>query len=264
MPTMFAGKDYQQKNTPIPLGEYTHIERVSESSVIIRVSEMSRTHPLTSALTLQARNLRVKHFLRHIQVNAPHWLLDHVIAYDSLLLAYNPLHTTFEAVLNYLNITMSEIYDGHPDPTISLDGQLHNVDVCYSINDKDHPNDMALVETITGCIARDLIDMHQLNEYQVFAIGFMPNFAYLGELPPTIRVARLAQPRHSVPAGAVAIADNQTAIYPSVSPGGWHIIGYTAFSFSSDLSKAIGPNDKVKFTAVDQESYCQQIERAGN
>jgi inhibitor of KinA len=58
-------------------------------------------------------------------------------------------------------------------------------------------------------------------------IGFLPGFAYMGEVDERIAVPRRATPRSRVPAGSVGIAANQTGIYPLDSPGGWNIIGRT-------------------------------------
>jgi KipI family sensor histidine kinase inhibitor len=46
-------------------------------------------------------------------------------------------------------------------------------------------------------------------------------------VPEPIAMPRLATPRTRVPAGSVAIAGRQTAIYPFESPGGWQLIGRT-------------------------------------
>jgi KipI family sensor histidine kinase inhibitor len=58
-------------------------------------------------------------------------------------------------------------------------------------------------------------------------IGFMPGFPYIGDLPPRLRLARRDEPRAAVPAGSIAVANDQTGIYPRRSPGGWHIVGRT-------------------------------------
>jgi KipI family sensor histidine kinase inhibitor len=56
-------------------------------------------------------------------------------------------------------------------------------------------------------------------------MGFSPGFAYLGGLPPALELPRRATPRTRVPAGSLAIAGLQSAVYPFDSPGGWHLIG---------------------------------------
>ena len=69
-------------------------------------------------------------------------------------------------------------------------------------------------------------------DYRVFMLGFVPGFAYLGTVDESIAMPRRSTPRARVPAGSVAIAGRQTGIYPQESPGGWQIIGRTAFGRS--------------------------------
>jgi KipI family sensor histidine kinase inhibitor len=63
--------------------------------------------------------------------------------------------------------------------------------------------------------------------YRVLFLGFAPGFGYLGGLPPALAIPRRSSPREHVPAGSVAIAAEQTAVYPLAMPGGWHLIGRT-------------------------------------
>ena len=83
-----------------------------------------------------------------------------------------------------------------------------------------------------------------------FFLGFAPGFAYLGPLPASIATPRLDIPRPRVPAGSVAIAGAQTAIYPTETPGGWRLIGRTDARLW-DASRAepalIRPGDRVRF-----------------
>ena len=71
----------------------------------------------------------------------------------------------------------------------------------------------------------DVITLHSDATYFAYATGFAPGFCYLGTLPEALRTPRLDTPRATVPSGAVAIADAQTAVYPCESPGGWRLIG---------------------------------------
>ncbi len=71
--------------------------------------------------------------------------------------------------------------------------------------------------------------LHAGGDYRVYMLGFLPGFAYLGDLPEPLRQPRRATPRTRVPAGSVAIAADMTAIYPFESPGGWRLIGRTPF-----------------------------------
>jgi KipI family sensor histidine kinase inhibitor len=85
--------------------------------------------------------------------------------------------------------------------------------------------DLDAVAERAGLTAEQVIELHQSGDYKVYAIGFAPGFAYLGELDPLLATPRLQSPRAKVPKGAVAIADRQTAVYPAESPGGWNILG---------------------------------------
>jgi KipI family sensor histidine kinase inhibitor len=102
-------------------------------------------------------------------------------------------------------------------------------------------------------VSRDeLIGLHSGRDYRAYFLGFLPGFAYCGPLDPRIVAPRLGRPRERVPAGAVAIADGQTAVYPLDSPGGWRLIGRTdmrVFDPSKDPPTLIRPGDRVRFVA---------------
>jgi KipI family sensor histidine kinase inhibitor len=90
--------------------------------------------------------------------------------------------------------------------------------------------DLDSVAAATGLSTAEVVALHASCTYRVFMIGFSPGFAYLGMLPPELALPRRATPRTSVPAGSVAIAGRQTAVYPAATPGGWHLIGRTGLA----------------------------------
>jgi KipI family sensor histidine kinase inhibitor len=86
--------------------------------------------------------------------------------------------------------------------------------------------DLAEVARLTGLSVGEVIERHQAARYRVGWVGFSPGFGYLTGLDPVLAaVPRLATPRQSVPAGAVAIAGGLAAVYPRASPGGWRLLG---------------------------------------
>ncbi len=87
--------------------------------------------------------------------------------------------------------------------------------------------DLASVADEVGMTVSEVIRRHAGAEYTVAFCGFAPGFAYLSGLDSALRVGRLAEPRTSVPAGAVGIADEYTGVYPRSSPGGWRLLGIT-------------------------------------
>ena len=72
------------------------------------------------------------------------------------------------------------------------------------------------------------IKRHSERTYRVYMLGFVPGFAYMGRVDPSIAAPRHRVPRERVPAGSVGIAGLQTGVYPVESPGGWQLIGHTA------------------------------------
>lgn len=89
--------------------------------------------------------------------------------------------------------------------------------------------DLAKVAQRTDLSIDQVIQLHSQTLFQVQTIGFTPGFAFLGDLPVALHLPRRAQPRTQLPAGTVAIAEGQSAIYPQATPGGWHCIGQTDF-----------------------------------
>jgi UPF0271 protein len=112
--------------------------------------------------------------------------------------------------------------------------------------------DLAFVASQTGLAIAEVIRAHTATAYEARAIGFLPGFAYLGDLDARLVLPRRASPRPRVPAGAVAIAAHYTAIYPFASPGGWHLVGTAVDTdvFDADRGARIALGDRVRFEAV--------------
>jgi KipI family sensor histidine kinase inhibitor len=99
----------------------------------------------------------------------------------------------------------------------------------------------------------EVIDRHIAAEYTVAFCGFSPGFGYLSGLDPALHLERRATPRTRVPRGAVAIAAGYSAVYPSASPGGWHLIGSTTtmlWDERADPPAALVPGRRVRFRRV--------------
>ncbi len=86
---------------------------------------------------------------------------------------------------------------------------------------------------------------------RVAFLGFSPGFPYLTGLPPPLaELARRPTPRIAVPAGAVAIGGGFAAVYPSSTPGGWHLVGRTTarlFDPSTPPFARLTPGASVRF-----------------
>lgn len=100
-------------------------------------------------------------------------------------------------------------------------GPVVDIDVVYD------GADLATVAAATGLGVEEVIRRHSGSEYRCEFCGFAPGFGYLGGLDRALHLPRRESPRTRVPAGAVAIAGPYSAVYPSDSPGGWHLLGRT-------------------------------------
>jgi KipI family sensor histidine kinase inhibitor len=107
--------------------------------------------------------------------------------------------------------------------------------------------DLDDVARATGLTTAEVIARHGAATYTVDTMGFRPGFAYLTGLDPLLVVPRRATPRPRVPAGALAIADVYTAVYPSESPGGWHLIGHVAEPMFTAAGARLQLGDRVRF-----------------
>ncbi|KGK41457.1 hypothetical protein LH51_14520 [Nitrincola sp. A-D6] len=181
-------------------------------------------------------------------------LLNLTPAYTTLLLEYDLLQDTQTAFLARLTPLLDNL-----SPEFSLpQTDLINIPVYYDPHSTG-PDLIALAEQ-KHCTVEDIIRLHSEQEYRVYALGFAPGFAYMGETHPDLRVTRLETPRARVPAGSVAIADNQTAIYPIDSPGGWRLLGQTPmklFNVQADPPALLQPGQRVRFHAVDRDTFIQ-------
>jgi inhibitor of KinA len=113
-----------------------------------------------------------------------------------------------------------------------------------------HGNDLDAVAAHAGCSTRDVIARHSERTYRVYMLGFVPGFAYMGRVDPSIAMPRHRVPRERVPAGSVGIAGLQTGVYPVDSPGGWQLIGHTKtvmFDANRDRPSLLAAGDVVRF-----------------
>lgn len=113
--------------------------------------------------------------------------------------------------------------------------------------------DLKTLAEFSGLSAEEVIDIFLSKNYRVYMLGFLPGFAYMGEVDERIAAPRLETPRTKVPKGSVGIAGKQTGIYPLESPGGWRIIGRTDVEmFDPKVAEPclLRPGDQVRFVRL--------------
>jgi len=114
--------------------------------------------------------------------------------------------------------------------------------------------DLTAVAGATGLDVDSVIELHASGTYTVAFCGFSPGFAYLKGLAAALQIPRRDVPRTTVPAGSVAIAAAYTSVYPSASPGGWHLLGSTnalLWDASAADPALLSPGMVVRFRQVD-------------
>ncbi len=184
-----------------------------------------------------------------LRAQNPCWLEDLVASYGSLLVVYDPL------LVDPLTVRACVRNCALVDASHHQEGQLIRLPVYY------HPEvgpDLVDVAKRANMSVEQVVSIHHDTIYRVYAIGFAPGFAYLGQVDERIATPRLATPRTKVPKGAVAIADRQTAVYPAASPGGWNLIGRCPtpmFDPKADPCMPVQSGDRVQFYPITRDEF---------
>jgi inhibitor of KinA len=176
-----------------------------------------------------------------------------VPAYNSLAVYFNPVEikaeteSIFITVMKQLKqILTEEIQSG----TLLFKNLIIEIPVCY---DDEYGIDLQELSQQLKLTKEEIIQFHISQLYKIFMIGFTPGFPYMGILNEKLFTKRKQQPRTSVPEGSIAIAGNQTGIYPLSTPGGWNIIGRTSlklFDKEKENPFLLKAGDTVKFIPV--------------
>lgn len=178
-------------------------------------------------------------------------LIDLVPSYASILVLFDPLKTDHLHVRKLIRMAAEQ----KQNEGVSQQESIVRLPVYYG---RETSPDLENLAQFAGLSPEQVIDIHQQTIYRVYAIGFAPGFAYLGETDERIAMARLATPRKKVPKGAVAIADRQTAVYPAQSPGGWNLIGCCPtpmFNPETVPSMPVKAGDAVQFYQIDKDEF---------
>ncbi len=134
-----------------------------------------------------------------------------------------------------------------PVPTAHQRRDVVTIDVVYG------GGDLAELAFISQLSVDEVVRLHATGTYEVAFCGFSPGFAYLSGLDRRLHVPRRDSPRMAVPAGAVGVAAGYTCVYPSASPGGWHLIGHTTaplWNVDSEPPARLTPGCRVRFRSV--------------
>lgn len=165
----------------------------------------------------------VLHFKYKIKTHYNEYKVQITNAYNSLLVSYDLEFVDFDKRVDELK----QLYDSKSNRGGSA-SKLWKIPVCY---DDKFGIDLDGLSTTKGLSRDEMIQLHTEVVYTVYFIGFLPGFLYLGGLNERLHTPRKKTPRLDIEKGSVAIGGKQTGIYPSQSPGGWHIIGNSPINF---------------------------------
>lgn len=177
-------------------------------------------------------------------------LIDLVPSYTTLMVHYDLLQLNPNQAQELIHQALTDLA---PDPQAS--GTRHVLPVWYDLSVGP---ELSLLAKRSGLTISEVISRHSQREYQVFALGFAPGFAFMGLVEEVLATPRLNTPRKRVSAGSVGIAERQTAAYPVVSPGGWNLIGRTPsklFDRQREGYSLMQPGDSVCFAPVDHAEF---------
>ena len=209
----------------------------------------AEARPIQNQITIEAHE-QVRRLVRLVELEPIRGVRNLHPAYCSLLVKFDATkmrHEDLEEILRGYIERMERL--ALPDP------RLVEIPVCYG---EEFGPDLKDVAESQGMTTERAIELHASATYLVYFLGFLPGFAYLGDVAEELVTPRLAAPRRSVPAGSVGIAGRQTGVYPVATPGGWRLVGRTPVKMfqteRADMSLlAIG--DRVQFVPITREQF---------
>jgi inhibitor of KinA len=137
---------------------------------------------------------------------------------------------------------------------VQTDKNLVRIPVCY---EDEYAIDLPWIAEKRNIVPGEIIRLHTSKQYRVYMLGFLPGFAYMGEVEEQIAVPRKPQPQ-AISAGSVGITGRQTGIYPLHSPGGWQIVGRTPlkmFDKDKDELCLLKAGDYVEFYPITKNEF---------
>jgi KipI family sensor histidine kinase inhibitor len=230
------------------------VAKTTRPQALIPLGDCAVYVEFSKTLDLEVNGL-VQRLAQAVHGRALPWLRDVVPALGGLALHFDPDHEALGGKPLEAAATLVEecLKEGLPK-----EGELVRtieVPVCY---EPQYAADLAEVSKLTKVPPADVGVLHAAREYRVLMVGFAPGHAYMSGLDAKLAVPRRASPRPVVAAGSVAIANEQTVVYPYAISGGWSIIGCTplkVFDAERQEPSLFAPGDRVKFRPISRAEF---------
>lgn len=200
-------------------------------------------------------NARLQRLAEAVRAKDVPWIGDIVPALGSLALHFDPARVP--AGLDPVEAAQSLLQDCLRGGLRTSRARIASLEVpvCY---DAEFAPDLSVVAEQVKLSAGEVIRRHTATEHRVLMMGFAPGQPYIGGLDAALALPRRATPRTRVPAGSIAIANAQTAVYPFEISGGWNVIGRTplrVFDVTREPAALFAPGMSVRFVAIERAEY---------
>jgi inhibitor of KinA len=225
--------------------------RVPKPLGILALGDLAAYVEFSPKLDLEVNDF-VQRFALVVQEQGMPWLRDVVPALGGLALHFDAGFDgdVIEAATLLVDVCLKKGVPGGDEL-----GRRVEVPVCY---EGELAPDMAEIAARSKLPAEEVVKRHAAAEYRVLMIGFAPGHAYMGGLDAKLAVPRRATPRPEVPAGSVAIANDQTVVYPYAIAGGWNVIGRTplvVFDAFRARPSLFMTGDRVRFVPITRAQF---------
>ena len=205
-------------------------------------------------------NKKIRKMMDDIKKENIDGIVELVPTYCSLLINYDVLKIDYSTLVEKLKTFLNNNLETAEGEEVTL------VEIPTLYNDEFGP-DLSYVAEYNKLSKEEVIKIHTGTDYLVYMLGFMPGFTYLGGMSEKIATPRLESPRLQIYSGSVGIAGKQTGMYPSMSPGGWRIIGRTPLKLynpDSDTPVYISSGDYVRYVSISEEEYNEILKKVEN
>lgn len=205
-------------------------------------------------------NKKIRKMMDDIKKENIDGIVELVPTYCSLLINYDVLKIDYNTLVEKLKTFLNNDLETAEGEEVTL------IEIPTLYNDEVGP-DLSYVAEHNKLSKEEVIKIHTGTDYLVYMLGFMPGFTYLGGMSEKIATPRLESPRLQIYPGSVGIAGKQTGMYPSMSPGGWRIIGRTPLKLynpDSDTPVYISSGDYVRYVSISEEEYNDILKKVEN
>ena len=195
-------------------------------------------------------NRQIRAFKIAVEKSGIPGIVETVPTFRSLMVTYDPSEISFEQLKKELSGISVEESAGQETPH-----HVVEIPVCYG---GSYGEDLKDVAAHAGLTEEEVIRLHSSVDYNIYMLGFLPGFPYLGGLDPKLFTPRLDNPRTRIPEGSVGIGGEQTGIYPLESPGGWRLIGRTPLKLydpGREQPFLYQAGDYIRFVPITAEEY---------